>query len=221
MMKQSCLFFLVSQADDLLGETFAMDLRILDAQATLADFLAELEAFAAQHLADCRGCDACCQERAPLIAADIPALAKLLPASPFPAHSVCAAFAELSVTEGVSDIQLKRSHDNACGFLDRKGRFCQAHPSRPFVCRSHFCLPRSPRIEALRESIVNLGENELTRLLLAEEALGAPPLDGLPLSQRLEPTDYQQSPQRDCQTYGEILLKNNVSAELWSALTED
>jgi len=220
-MSRCCVFSLLALEDPLLGETLAMDVRIADQRATLADFLEELDAFAARHLADCRGCDACCQERAPLIAADVPALASLLPASPFPAHQVCAAFARISVDEnGAADIILKRNSGNACDFLDPKGRLCREHPSRPFVCRSHFCLPRSGRIGRLRESIVNHGENELTRLLLAEEAIGAASLTPRPLAQLLDPADYQESPQRDRRRYRDILIKDNVSAELWSALTE-
>ena len=77
---------LFSFADALLGETLAMDVRILAEEATVEDFLTALDQFAAAQLADCRGCDGCCHERAPLIAADIPRLAGL----PRAIRSACA-----------------------------------------------------------------------------------------------------------------------------------
>ena len=91
-------------------------------------------------------------------------------------------------------------------------------PQRPFVCRSHFCLPRSARLELLRQDVTNLGLNELTRLLLAEESSGAPCLDGVPLKDKLDPTDYPANALTGKDSYAEILIKDCVSRDLWRDL---
>lgn len=217
-MRQSVEISLFSFTDALLGETLALDVRVMDENATLADLLAALDAFAAERFADCRGCDGCCHERAPLIAADLPALAALLPAAEAPAHAVCAAFASLTVDKnGAADITLQRTPGGACRFLHLEEKYCRIWPSRPFVCRSHFCLPRSVRFSDLRESIVNSGENELTRLLLAEEAIGAPPLSA-PLAAQLDPTDYPRTSVSDQLSYAALRLRDCVPGELWQRL---
>lgn len=214
--KAKCRFYLTEFEDVSLGATLGMDMRVTDDSVDLAEWLTELEAFAAAHLADCRGCDACCQERAPLIAADIAALSALLPHTDFPAHSVCAAFGVLSVDEnGVADIILKRDSGNACIFLDSEQRCCKQHGARPFVCRSHYCLPRSQQIEQLRETVVNDGENELLRLLLLEEERGAPPLECGPLADRLDIADLANNAQQGCAAYGDIRLREALGPALW------
>ena len=218
-MKKKVDVFLLAYEDALLGKSYGCDVRILTEDATVADFLQAVDDFAAAHLAECKGCDGCCRERAPLIAADIPALAALLPSTDFPAHAVCDAFAELKVAEdGAADITLRRTEEGACCFLHAKEKYCTQWPSRAFVCRSHFCLPRSPRFQQLREDIVNMGENELTRLILAEEANAAPPLDGIPLKNRLDPADYPENGQSNKRSYGQILLRQCVTAKFWKQL---
>lgn len=212
--------FLIQFSDPLLGETLGLDLQVLDPSATVADLMDALDAFAREHLAECKGCDGCCKERAPLIAADIDRLASLLPPSPYPAHQVCQAFAELSVKRKVSDITLKRNENGACMQLVAKERCCRIWQQRAFVCRSHFCLPRSDKIEELRQDIVNAGINELTRLLLLEEANGAPPLTRRPLAKLLRPADYEENPQKGLRRYEDILLKETVSPALWEKLCQ-
>ena len=210
---------LFSFADALLGETLAMDVRILAEEATVEDFLTALDQFAAAQLADCRGCDGCCHERAPLIAADIPRLAGLLAPSAAPAHMVCSNLALLTVNaDGAADITMRRQADGACSSLQRTEKFCCIWQARPFVCRSHFCTPRSPRFSDLRESIVNRGENELTRLLLAEEAAGAAPLPEGALAARLNPADYAISPISGKLSYASLKIRDCVDDDLWQRL---
>lgn len=212
----------VSVIDDMGLESLGMDLQILDDTATLADFLVALDDFAAAYIADCRGCDGCCRERAPLIAADIPALAALLPPTPYPAHAVCAAFAELSVDQtGVADICLCRDEDGACRLLDTDHKWCKAHGARTFACRSHFCLPRSDVFALFREEVVNTGENELTRLLIAEEANGAPPLSGQPLAALVNPADYPANAQSQKKSYDQIVIRETIDAALWQQLKRE
>ena len=210
--------FLLTYSDPLLGEVMGCDIHLLDEAATVADLMDALDDFAAQYMADCYGCDACCQERAPLTAADIPALAALLPQSDFPAHAVVSNFGKLDVTDGVTDIILRRGDDNCCCMLNTEGHFCNQWPARAFVCRSHFCLPRSKRLEELRQAIVNAGENELTRMLLKEEMLGAPPVNGQKLCQQICAEDYPTSAISDILSYKDMLIRDVVSAELWQQL---
>ncbi|MDO4733470.1 MAG: YkgJ family cysteine cluster protein [Bacillota bacterium] len=218
-MDKKIKVFLIQFNDSFLGNSLGCDLDILDSRASVADLMDALDAFALEHMEDCKGCDGCCRERAPLIAADIPRLAELLPPTAFPAHQVCEAFAELQVKRGISDIFFRRDKKSgACIHLDSAGHCCKIWPQRAFVCRSHFCLPRSEKIERLRQDITNSGINELTRLLLAEEAIGASPLGGHPLEKLLKATDYEENPQRGLSDYGQILIRDCVSPELWAEL---
>ena len=214
--------FLLEFPDPRLGPVLGCDLRILDESASVAQLLDSLDQFAAARLADCRGCDGCCQERAPLTSADVPALAALVGNSlPYPVHAALERFAQVEVNAGVSDIYLRREQDGVCRQLDRGKSLCRIWPSRAFVCRSHFCLPRSPRLELLRQAIVNQGLNQLTRLILAEEAQGAPPLTRLPLAQLLNPEDYPANAFTGKRGYEDIRLKDCVEPRLWRQLTAD
>lgn len=218
-MNEKVDIFLINTEDPFLGDVLGCDIRILDPQASVADLMDALDEFAAAHLADCKGCDGCCQERAPILSADVPALVKMLPDNiAWPAHAVVAGFGLLRIDDGVSDIMLRRDADGVCGRLDRGTRCCMIWPQRPFVCRSHFCLPRSNSLERLRQDIANLGLNELTRLLLAEEASGAPPIDGIRLSERLNGEDYTPNSFSGKTDYHDILLKDCVAPELWQEL---
>ena len=212
----------ITMTDDFGLDTLGMTLQVLDNNATLNDFLLALDQFATNYIADCRGCDGCCRERAPLIAADIPALAALLPPSQYPAHSVCAAFATLSVNKnGVSDICLRRDENSACCLLDKNNKCCTAHMARSFSCRSHFCLPRSDVFSLFREEVINAGENALTRLLLCEEANGAPSLTQKPLADLLDLDDYPPNPQFGKTSYDQILIYKTVSETLWKSIKKE
>lgn len=213
--------FVKSFPGGLLGDTIGYDMQINDESATLADFVSALNFFANENIADCRGCDGCCKERAPITSLDIALLAELLPANPYPAHGVCEAFADIYIDKlGAIDITLKRQRGGCCDFLDIPGKFCTAHTHRPFVCRSHFCLPKSNKIQYLRQEVVNHGENELVRLLLAEEANGAKPIGGKTLLEQIDPTDYPATPLCGLTDYKQLIIKNIVPAELWHKLTE-
>ena len=222
IMNEKIDVFIINTEDPFLGDVLGCDIRIIDPQATVADLMDALDGFAADHLADCKGCDGCCQERAPLLSADVPALARKLPSdTAWPAHAVVASFGLLRIDDGASDVMLRRDADGVCAQLDRENRCCTIWPQRPFVCRSHFCMPRSFLLEQLRQDIANLGLNELTRLLLAEEANGAPPLDGVRLSERLNGDDYQPNAFSGKSDYHDILLKDCVDPELWKELCSE
>ena len=59
-----------AEADPFLGPQMAYDLAVLQPEATVGDYLTGLAEFQAATLADCKGCDGCCHERAPLTIAD-------------------------------------------------------------------------------------------------------------------------------------------------------
>ena len=217
-MKEKCHVFLVNFEDDTLGHIYGADITIYDETASINDFLSSLDEFAYTNLEECGECNGCCYERAPIISPDIPALSSLLPASELPITKVCDAFANIQTDKnGITDITLKRSIDNACIFLDKAARRCGNHTKRPFVCRSHFCLPRSPRLEKLREELINAGENDLTSLILAEEAFFATGIESK-LSSLINPDDYEQGPRLGCRDYSEIIIKDIISQKLWQQL---
>ena len=45
---------------------FGYDIEILAEDATAGDYIAALDAWQERYLAQCKGCDGCCRERAPL-----------------------------------------------------------------------------------------------------------------------------------------------------------
>ena len=203
--------FLITLEEHQLGH----DIRILSDGASVADVIRALASFAQERLSDCRGCDGCCYERAPLTAPDIAALFTLLPAGPYPAQAVCLAFADIYCDKnGIVDITLRRDEEGACLFLQKDNKTCQSWQARPFVCRSHFCLPRSARLEALRSAIANRGEDELIRQLLAEQAAGAPTL----LPPEVDAAHYKPDPAFATGDWETILVKDIVSPELWREL---
>lgn len=216
-------FFPIKTEDDFGMECMGCDIAVYDDSATVADMLTALDEFAAEHLADCRGCDGCCKERAPWIAADIPALAALTEDDTFPVHSAIAAFGELTVDRhGATDICFRRGkNDGICCLLDKAGKFCTRHPHRAFVCRTHFCIPRSDEFSQVREEIVNMGENELTRLLLNEEQNGAAPLTRRPLAKKVKAADYPANAQSGKTSYDQLVLKEILSAELWQRIKKE
>lgn len=190
------------------------DIKILSPKANCQDYLDALEAFAAENLNSCLGCDGCCHERAPLTSMDMPALLKLLEESGFPLHEAVNAFGSLKInSDGCGDITLKR-RNGACIFLNFEGKRCRNHNARPFVCRSHYCIPQSPRAKALRSAIVNQGEDELIRLLLEEEEAGAKPR----LLKALNKEDYPPKGLKNKTEYKQVLLKEICPEELWEEL---
>ncbi|MCL1906289.1 MAG: YkgJ family cysteine cluster protein [Clostridiales bacterium] len=205
--------FLITLEEHQLGH----DLRLFSDKATVGDVLEALAAFAAERLADCRGCDGCCHERAPLTAPDVLALSALLPAGEYPLQAACLAYAEVFADKnGIVDITLRRDAEGGCLFLNKEGKYCKNWAARPFVCRSHFCLPRSSRLEDLRAAIANRGENELIRLLLEEQAAGAPAF--LPLTAEL--SQYPPDTAFAAGGWEAIRVKDIVPPKLWPELRE-
>lgn len=154
------------EADPFFGPQMAYDLEVLQPEATVGDYLAGLEDFQARTLADCKGCDGCCHERAPLTIADWQLSSHSGPLAEGLADWLLE-WAELGFWGPAIDLTLRRAENGSCQFLDEKQKCCKIHPQRGFTCRSHCCLPKTERAEALRAAIINAGEDELVRQLLS------------------------------------------------------
>ncbi|MGI5892272.1 MAG: YkgJ family cysteine cluster protein [Bacillota bacterium] len=192
------------------------DIAIKDDQTTISDYLEALIAFAEKYLADCKGCDGCCHERIPLTILDIDNLGTLLDHTLYPTYQVIKNFALVELlSDGAIDITLKRNKDGECYFLDKTAKICTRHTARPFVCRSHFCLHKSPEVQKLRSIITNYGMDALIVLLLKEEKQGAPLL--LP---PLDPLDYAITPLINKRTYQEVIIKDIIPPELWQIINK-
>ena len=160
---------LVAGTDGLLS----YDVRVHCVKATVADYLAAMNAFQEERVAPCNGCTNCCWERVPLTAPDVYRYLE-------ERQEGLAAFirdnCQVTVEAGTADICLRRRADGSCLFLDRENHRCRRHSERSLVCQSYICLPATRRAQALRRQIVNEGENELVRLwnpsLVAEEPRG-------------------------------------------------
>lgn len=206
-----------NEADSFLGPQLCYDVEVIDKTATLGDYLGTLEAFQATTLADCKGCDGCCQERAPLTVYD-PSLAGV-------AEEELAVWltdwAEPAFFGEALDIRLRRltAGENAgcCQFLDTDRQFCRIHERRSFTCRTHCCLPKSPRAEALRGALINAGEDELVRRLLSLPPTLRPWGDML-ANCRLE--DYPRTVLSDksFDAWPEVRLQELLPSELWQEL---
>lgn len=151
------------------GGIFGYDVRVTAEDATAGDYLAALEDFQAKTLAACKGCDGCCHERAPLTLADF-YYSEYYQNGGREIAAWLSGVADLQFFGAAADLAIRRTADGACQFLDAAAKCCARHQYRTFTCRSHCCLPKSERAEELRAAIINAGEDELLRRLLAELA---------------------------------------------------
>lgn len=187
----------LSAADNDLADIFgapplAYDVQILNSQATVGDYLQALEEFQAQTLADCKGCDGCCHERAPLTIADWqlsrpPENQNLSEPADADLAAWLQEWAELHFFGQAIDLRLPRRPNGACRFLEQEQKCCTRHRQRSFTCRTHCCLPKTERAEALRAILINAGEDALVRRLLQM------PAEIQPWAERLagcRPEDY-------------------------------
>lgn len=207
---------------------FGYDVQINDEDATIGDYLAALDAFQAQYVADCRGCDGCCWERAPLGIADYFWGRTVLP-DPCSLGQWLAHSATLCEVDGGLDLYLKRGADSACMFLDKQKQECARHLARPLVCRTHVCLPQSPRALELRSAIVNMLEDELVRRLLLENKKHGTtlPADWQEALATAKMEDYAPTPlsiygleelEQLQKVWPQIKIRQIVNVELWKVL---
>lgn len=202
------------------GTAQGYDVRVSAKEATVQSYLDALNrAFDRLPLArlrrpeeaTCQGCDRCCGERAPLTIIDCLNLSLALETrtlSDFLLH-----YSKVAVTGPVVDISLRRLEDGYCVFLDREARNCRVYPVRPFVCQTFFCCPATPRALALREAIVNKGEDELVRRWIRTRRI-------VHYAERpaVRYRDWPKTPFTDKWDYSTVRLRSVVSRRLWREL---
>ena len=141
---------------------FAYDVHLLDESATVADYIRLLDAFLDEKVAPCLGCDLCCSQRIPLTLPDIYTYAGK-------ERDSIAAFikekAEVRYNGKAVDVKLGQRGDDSCIFLDRENQKCSDHIHRSLTCHTYICLPQTPRARALREDLINNGEDALVAAL--------------------------------------------------------
>lgn len=185
---------------------------------------------------NCAGCERCCAERAPLTIIDCLLLSKALGEplgeppvlrEPFgtPSWKVIREegpggwdaffdrYTTVTVAGPVVDIVLKQREDGRCIFLDQKTKLCSVYEARPFVCQSFICSPAARRALALREAVVNKGEDELVRLWLTTKMVIHQASAPCP-----DPQDWPPTPFAGKTRYREVLLKDVLPAKLWRKL---
>ncbi len=196
------------------------DLLIRDPGASVQDYLDALnpaiESLPLQRTRraaqNCRGCEGCCAERAPLTVIDFwrlrEAVGEKSPEAFFNRYTT------VIVQGPVVDIVLRRDEDGRCAFLDRKTKLCRIYGARPFVCQTFVCSPASRRALALREAVVNSGEDELVRLWFRTGAIIHQGQDPRPNRKDWPPTPFAGK-----KRYREVLLREVLPAPLWRRLT--
>ena len=94
---------------------FAYDVTILDENATVGQYIDLLDAFLAEKIAPCIGCDLCCKQRIPLTLPDLYAYAGRK------REDIEAFLKEKTLIRKsgvVYDIQLAQRDDGSCIYLD-------------------------------------------------------------------------------------------------------
>ncbi|AVX21741.1 MULTISPECIES: YkgJ family cysteine cluster protein [Carboxydocella] len=194
------------------------DLRILDPSATIADYLQAINEFIENGpsrrtrapVRQCKGCDLCCYERIPLTYIDVLVLYRHLHGQyPAPAQllSFLNSHAYIYVQGRAVDISLARDEQGACIFLDQTTGTCRVYQARPLVCQTYLCSPAGKNFTRLRNTIVNLGEDELVRQwLLATQACGAELYFHEGWQPRVRLSDWDPGPFAEKKDYGEVIL---------------
>ena len=197
--KQKTLEFSIIPA----GDGFAYDVRLLDEDATVADYIRLLDEFLDEKVAPCLGCDLCCSQRIPLTLPDIYTYAGKEKES-------IAAFleekAEIRRDGRAVDIKVAQRENGSCVFLDEEHHRCADHPHRSLVCHTYICLPQTARARDLREELINGGEDALAGALFDLGILK----DG--------EKDYPVDSRWQGKTFDEIRLRDVLSPSVYTAL---
>ncbi|MGN0963133.1 MAG: YkgJ family cysteine cluster protein [Clostridia bacterium] len=185
------------------GDGFAYDVRLLDEDATVADYIRLLDEFLDEKVAPCLGCDLCCSQRIPLTLPDIYTYAGKEKES-------IAAFleekAEIRRDGRAVDIKVAQRENGSCVFLDEEYHRCADHPHRSLVCHTYICLPQTARARDLREELINGGEDALAGALFDLGILK----DG--------EKDYPVDERWQGKTFDEIRLRDVLSPSVYTAL---
>ncbi len=189
------------------GLGIGYDVEILAEDASVGHYLEALDRWQQTFLAECKGCDGCCRERAPLTLPDFFNYQGHFPQALEIGHWLAWCGQVSVLPDGVLDILLKRGENGACFFLQEEEKYCVAHPYRPLVCHTHVCLPKSGRADELRRTLINLGEDALAAAWLAVSEAPA----------GVDPADYPLMPQLS-KPWGAVLLSELLPDEIWRAL---
>lgn len=206
-------------------DTIGYDVEILNENATIQDYLDELNNFQDRHVESCKGCDGCCWERIPLTSFDVlkyledPIILKELHGCPNPLTAFIHDYCHVAGHGPVIDIRLKRNPDQSCIFLNREEKCCLRHRSRSLVCQSFVCLPHSEKAGQLRDTLLNIGEDDLVHRYLQEaKAKGADPVVHENNNAAPSLKDYPANIFAGKKHYQEIKIKDAVPENLWRQL---
>lgn len=202
------------------------DLEIINEEASLQDYLEALNEHilkgnltrTRQNIDMCEGCDGCCSERIPLTNIDVQMLQQGLKAQGEirTLAEVVRRYTYVQVEGSVVDITLARNEEGTCVFLNPETKRCGIYPFRPLVCQTFICCPTSPRARALRETVVNKGEDQLVKWCLTNVAW-----DKL-FNEIWEPDisleDWDDTPFKDKLTYALVPIKDVCTPKLWKKL---
>ncbi|MHB8172259.1 MAG: YkgJ family cysteine cluster protein [Thermincolia bacterium] len=202
------------------------DLKIKSEKATLQGYLDVINQFiekaeltrTRQKVTTCEGCPSCCSERIPLTSIDVEILRNGLGRLGF--ADFINRYCHVVVDGPTVDIMLATKITGECILLQEDGR-CAQYPYRPLVCQTFICCPTSPKADKLRESVVNMGEDELVRRWFTE---GLSPNGELIIHEAWNPElnrdDWQVNPFSGKNCYQDILLIDICSDKLWKSLME-
>ena len=140
-------------------EGLAYDVTVAADDATVGDYIRFFDAFLEEKIAPCLGCDLCCSQRIPLTLPDVATYAGDDGTAAFAAF--IEKYATITFDGKAVDIKLAQRTDGSCIFLDRERHRCLDHPHRGLVCHSYICMPQTERSRALREALINDGEDAL------------------------------------------------------------
>lgn len=213
------LFRLVS-----LDGQIGYDVEVSGEGATVAQYLEGLNRLQEKYFDQCYGCDGCCWERAPLNGIDVLAYIDAMwkeERQKAPYSFFLQNYAHVHNEDGVLDISLKRGEDGACVFLNKEKKCCNTHRCRSLVCQSYICIPQTQRAELLRQQMVNAGIDDLARRYYLEcEAQGLDFFAHSGGGKTLDLRDYPENGFSGKEDFGQVLLKDLVTAELWRDLQQ-
>lgn len=205
-----------------LDEQIGYDVELLQETATLAQYLAGLNALQEKYFDQCYGCDGCCWERAPLNGIDILRYVKAMwpeEMEKAPYGFFLKNYAHVHNADGILDISLKRGADGACVFLNKEKKCCNTHQCRSLVCQSYICIPQTERAELLRQQIVNAGIDDLARRFYLEcKKQEKPFFVHSGDAGAINLADYPENGFSGKTDYDQVLLKDVITADLLAAL---
>lgn len=209
--------------EDLIGYR----IKINSEAATVQDYMDAINNFISQNgyhrtrnevINDCEGCRFCCNERIPLTNIDIVNIKKHELIEDDDLKEIIKNYGFVYLDGPVVDIYLARNSRKNCNFLDEKSYRCRIYTNRPLVCQTFICCPADEDSKKLRESIVNLGEDQLVRDWLISHSNG----EMMHIDDADEPeislADWKNNIFHQKENYNEIFIKDIINKELWTRL---